>query len=410
MVMTAGGATAFADTGSAASDGTTTSTQDSARPHGLFSGTLRHTLRDVTSTFGVRGQRLTQLLTDQRGLATKSVLDTVSFGLDATTRITRTVTGVLPAQPPTSPIEAATPSPAGIVPTAAAVVPDVTPVSDPLTTTVDQVAPAPAPVTTTALTTVQGVVDPVTTGVGALPDPMAPVSVIASLPQLTAPIPDFIVSLQNLLTATTDAAAGLATLPSELASLFGLTWTAPVSSGAGTRGPLVAAGSPVASPRQIVQHVSGTPSVTDTTTAVTGPTAASPIDLVAALGRASSESESARVAPNDAVPARFEAFFGAAGGLVAIVAVSLSMLALAALPGAAGLLASVAAGMRIGYRQAKSQMAIRSSGIARFAVGGPVGIVRSGNLVAFRPRTANVARRPANIARRPVARNLSSVA
>ena len=140
MVMTAGGATAFADTGSSASDRTTTSTQDSARPHGLFSGTLRHTLRDVTSTFGVRGQRLTQLLTDQRGLATKSVLDTVSFGLDATTRITRTVTGVLPAQPPTSPIEAATPSPAGIVPTAAAVVPDVTPVSDPLTTTVDQVA------------------------------------------------------------------------------------------------------------------------------------------------------------------------------------------------------------------------------------------------------------------------------
>jgi hypothetical protein len=326
------------------------------------------------------------------------------------------VTGVLPAQPSTPPIEAGTSSPAGVAPTAVAVVPDVTstPVSDAvtidaLTSTVDQVASAPAPVTATAPTTVQGVAEPDTTPVPAVPELVAPVpAVIASPLQLTAPIPDFIVSLQNLLTATTAAVAGLATLPSDLASLFGLTWTAPVSSGVGTVGRSAAAGSPVASPWQIVQLPTGTPGVTYTTTAVTGataasPTGASPIDLVAALGRASSESGSVGVAPNDAVPAGLKAFFGPAGGLVALVAVSLSMLALAALPGVAGLLASVAAGMRIGYRQAKSRMAMRSSGIARFAVEGPLGVVRSGHLVAFRPRTANVARHRAT-------RNLSSVA
>jgi hypothetical protein len=124
-----------------------------------------------------------------------------------------------------------------------------------------------------------------------------------------------------------------------------------------------------------------------------------PIDVTAALGLASATSTSARVAPSDVVPGGLQAFFQSAGGVIAIVAVSLSALALAAASGVAGMLASTAAGVRIGYRQAKARMALRASGIARFAVGGPVGVVRSGTLVAFRPRTANVAR--------PGARSLS---
>jgi hypothetical protein len=51
-----------------------------------------------------------------------------------------------------------------------------------------------------------------------------------------------------------------------------------------------------------------------------------------------------------------------------------------------------AAGIRIGYWQAKSGRALRASGIARFAVAGPVGIVRSGSVVALRPSARRVVR------------------
>ena len=70
----------------------------------------------------------------------------------------------------------------------------------------------------------------------------------------------------------------------------------------------------------------------------------------------------------------------------------LSMLALAALasPGVAGLLLLGAAGMFVGYRQARAASMLRAVGIARFVKSGPLGVVRSGGLVALhaRPSTA----------------------
>ena len=71
---------------------------------------------------------------------------------------------------------------------------------------------------------------------------------------------------------------------------------------------------------------------------------------------------------------------------------SLSALAAIALPGIGGLLIICAAGMRVGYRQAKAVLAVRSSGIARFIRQGPLGVVRSGSLVALRPRALRVVR------------------
>jgi hypothetical protein len=71
---------------------------------------------------------------------------------------------------------------------------------------------------------------------------------------------------------------------------------------------------------------------------------------------------------------------------------SLSALAAIALPGIGGLLIVCAAGMRLGYRQAKAALALRSTGIARFARQGPLGVVRTGALVTLHPRRTGAQR------------------
>ena len=64
-------------------------------------------------------------------------------------------------------------------------------------------------------------------------------------------------------------------------------------------------------------------------------------------------------------------------------------LALLALPGAGGLTILTAAGVCVGYRQAKAGFALRTAGTASFARSEtvPLGVVRSGSLVVLRPRT-----------------------
>lgn len=72
----------------------------------------------------------------------------------------------------------------------------------------------------------------------------------------------------------------------------------------------------------------------------------------------------------------------------------LSVLALAALasPGVSGLLLLSAAGMFVGYRQARAASMLRAVGIARFAKSGPLGVVRSGSLIAVHPRPSRAVR------------------
>jgi hypothetical protein len=71
---------------------------------------------------------------------------------------------------------------------------------------------------------------------------------------------------------------------------------------------------------------------------------------------------------------------------------ALAALLYAALPGVGGLLILTGAGVRLGYRQAKGGLALRTAGIARFARSGPIGVVRSGSLVFVRPRALHVVR------------------
>ena len=77
-----------------------------------------------------------------------------------------------------------------------------------------------------------------------------------------------------------------------------------------------------------------------------------------------------------------------------VLPLSLAALAALALPGVGGLTILTAAGVRVGYRQAKAGFALRTAGIARFARAGavPLGVVRSGSLVVVRPRALRVVR------------------
>jgi hypothetical protein len=73
-----------------------------------------------------------------------------------------------------------------------------------------------------------------------------------------------------------------------------------------------------------------------------------------------------------------------------LVAASLAALAAVALPGVSGLVFSAAAGVGVGYRQAKTDIALRTEGVARFARRGPLGVVRSASMVVIIPRAQRV--------------------
>lgn len=69
--------------------------------------------------------------------------------------------------------------------------------------------------------------------------------------------------------------------------------------------------------------------------------------------------------------------------------VSVTELALAALPGLVGLLFFFASGVGLGRRQARFGFALQSTGAMRFAAPGPLGVVRSGSQIAVRVRGAS---------------------
>ncbi|OMC38759.1 hypothetical protein A5740_01455 [Mycobacterium sp. GA-1841] len=77
--------------------------------------------------------------------------------------------------------------------------------------------------------------------------------------------------------------------------------------------------------------------------------------------------------------------------VTALVAMSLWALISTALPGLGGLFAAGVTGVRIGYRQAKWGITLRTTELARFARPGPIGVVRAGSLVAVHSRTGRAA-------------------
>jgi hypothetical protein len=252
-----------------------------------------------------------------------------------------------------------------------------------------------------ALKAVQPVTKAVATVAGAA---LSTPGVMLSLPASEAPVADVIAYVQNTLITVYDAVAPLAQVPGDLYSLLvvaGITTAVNPAGTSSAAGLAAAAGAalvpptaPLPPPILPISPGGGIPLLGDVTASATLggiATAGLSVDL--------SLSGTAPLAAEGAGPTSAPAFLEHAIRAV-LAPASLSALAAFALPGVGGLLIICAAGMRIGYRQAKAALAVRSTGIARFARQGPLGIVRSGSLVALHSRHP----RPLRVVRPEVSR------
>ena len=203
------------------------------------------------------------------------------------------------------------------------------------------------------------------------------------------PVSDVIALVQDMLSSVAGAVVLLAQLPSDLYYvLLGIAEVQPVVGGLGGihgRGLSAAAGASVASQLPLGPPLAGIsgPPVTGEATGV------APLDVIA-LGQASAVSGMAPLAADAAFPIGAESFRHVFGEI--LLPVSLWALAAGALPGAGGLGFITLAGVRVGYRQVKAGVALRTTGIAHFARLGPLGIVRPMALRVVRPRALRVVR------------------
>jgi hypothetical protein len=228
---------------------------------------------------------------------------------------------------------------------------------------------------------------------------------LAALPMSPTPIADVITALQSMLTTVGDAFVPLVMqVPSDLFTLLVAPGESSATTGVigrshalGSFTTIVAPGPPSPLPPQAlpIPALSAIPFLAD---------GAAPVTVadvqMAALSHDFAISGAESVAPASAGPGDVKSFLEHTIDAI-LVPASLSALAALALPGLAGLLIACAAGMRVGYRQAKAAMAARKSGIARFAGTGPLGVVRSGAMIALRrPRPPRGAHSRPSAARR----------
>ena len=276
------------------------------------------------------------------------------------------------------------------------------PVTD-VTAPVSQVAPVTdvtAPVSQVApVSDVTAAVAPVAEVAAPVAEVAAPVTqVLAPVANVVAPVSDVIVAVQDVLTSVASSVVPLIQVPADLFSLLmpgilmpGMTGMEPVATGSalsdGAALSPTAGGDAVAwqSPLVSLAGVRSMPAADENTAAV------APVDVIAGFAvdshMVSSPPETAPPSSNGAGPKSF--FRDVFGKIPLPVAATLAALAAAALPGLGGLLTLNAAGIRIGYRQAKFGFAVQTSGIARFARPGPIGVVRSGSLVFIRPKASS---------------------
>ena len=226
-------------------------------------------------------------------------------------------------------------------------------------------------------------------------------AVIASPPSSRTPVTDVIAAVQDMLSSVAGIGASLARVPSDLASMLGfpgmaprtISGMAPGSNGRDFYG--AGLSTAVHVPRRSSSAVQW-PQLLVTSAhwgaSSTGNIAGHPtLGGVAAAGVSDELSVSvvSPLVPEAVVPSGVLSSLERTISAV-LVPVSLAALALACLPGSAGLLIISAAGMAVGYRQAKAAATLRAVGIARFARLGPLGVVRSGSLVAMHPRASRV--------------------
>jgi hypothetical protein len=262
-------------------------------------------------------------------------------------------------------------------------------------------APPPPPPVLDPAAAMSKVVQPVTYAIARVAGAaLAVPGKVMALPTSPTPVLDAITIVQDMLIAVNDAIVPLAQVPSDLYSMLvvaGMGMPTTYQAGGGPGSSLAAAaGSPLVPPMvstapqaQPVSPNANMPllGIISAPLAVGGLTKASLSKDLSVSGTAPIATEGAR--PADALSVLEHT-------VKAILApASLTALAAIALPGIGGLLIICAAGARVGYRQAKAALAVRSTGIARFTRHGPLGVVRTGSLVALHmrpPRALRVVR------------------
>jgi hypothetical protein len=276
----------------------------------------------------------------------------------------------------------------------AAVDPSV-PVTDPdadapdATTLAAETTPGPPPATN-PLAPAATVAGPVANAVGTVAGVAGSVpGALLALSGSPTPVTDAITTVTEMLTSVTNAVIPLAQLPSDLYTMFSaptVTATTTISGGVDP-----GAGAPVLGARAS-QGTDAAPIFLAGGMAL--PADIAPLETLGDIPTAGLNN--ALPASGIAAPARDVIAQSALGSFLEhtvtalFVPASLSALAAVALPGVGGLLIICALGMRIGYRQAKALFEVRRAGLAAFAGPGPLGVVRSGSLVALSPRASGI--------------------
>ena len=249
-------------------------------------------------------------------------------------------------------------------------------------------------------------VEPIPAAVAQVPSMVAPVSNVVArmstvVPRLVETSTDVIAAVEDMLTSAAGAVRAFTPLQADLLSMLGIADVGPLSTGVGRHdgvGQSVAASASMplapsmALQSRIVPPQTGIPGVTWDRDA-TGVALAG--IAPAGLGRQLLLTEQQRPARDVIVPMDMGTFVQQAFDEIRRSPALAALLA-AALPGIGGLLIVTGAGARLGYRQAKAELALRTAGVTRFARSGPIGVVRSGSMVFVRPRTLHVVR-PATV-------------
>lgn len=207
-------------------------------------------------------------------------------------------------------------------------------------------------------------------------------ALLALLPTSKDPVADVISTMESMLGSVNTSVSAIIALPADLSALMGVpVVTSPDAPLTATPRPVRMAPSAdlsdmMLAPVQaadpagtLLNEMPAQPSLLSSPTTVALRTAAPAVPIPVGLRGIATSS-----AP--------DSFLDRAVSEV-LLPLSLAALAAVALPGVGGLLVILGLGIRIGYRQAKAGWAVHVAGFGRFAGAGPLGVVRSGSMVAL---------------------------
>lgn len=358
---------------------------------------LQNTVQSVTGT-------LNSLPSPAQLQAALPKLPAVSFGGTPTVHGTSTFGSTAPTADPTATPVAATPS------TATPVTPST---ATPSTAAPATAAPALANPLAAATQAAQDAVAPVTNAITAAANSAATTAAgtIASIPA-ALPVNQIVSGVQDVLASVAGAGVSLSQLPSDLSELLGVSVTSATAATGAVNGHV---GGPATVTAPVPPPTWASPLPPILTAAGGGPAASAPVDLARPLDAAAARAERGAastsaplLAPHDTgstdVLSVVEHVIGAF-----VASVSVTALLAMALPGIGGLIGTCAAGIRVGYRQAKAGAELPDTAISRFVGSGPVGVVRSGSLISLRPRLTRVGQQGISPTEQAPARRLRAV-